>query len=77
MEAKEQTMVLVSATGARVGSCAHTPGRGWKFISAVASHGNSRKFWADCNACIPAWAMELADEMLTATEWAKRQDRAA
>jgi hypothetical protein len=77
MEAKEQTMVLVSASGARVGSCVHTPRRGWRFISAVSSHGDSRKFWEDCNACIPKWAFDLADEMLTADEWAKRREIAA
>ena len=70
---KKPSMVLVKQTEpflySRVGTCVHTPGKGWKFLSAVAGHQGSRKFWNDCNRCIPEWAFDLADEMLTATEW--------
>lgn len=70
VEAKEQTMVLVTkGREYLVGRCVHTPGRGWKFLSNVTSHKDSRKFWNDCNACIPAWAMDRADEMMTWAEW--------
>jgi hypothetical protein len=69
MADREQTMVLVTAARCVVGRCVHYPGQGWKFLPSMSNHRPSRRYWPEANDCIPAWAMDLSDEMLTAREW--------
>lgn len=68
-----ETMMLLTLKGLRVGNCVHTPNRGWRFLSGVSAHGNSRKFWPTAEACIPRWARQYGGQLITATEWGRRQ----
>lgn len=68
-----ETMILVAPTGARIGNCSYTSARGWRFLSAVSAHGNSRKFWPSAYACIPRWAHQYGGTLMTATEWRARR----
>lgn len=64
-----ETMILVTPKGLRIGNCSYTSDRGWRFLSAVSTHGNSRKFWPSAEACIPRWARQYGGTLMTATEW--------
>ncbi len=65
----QETMILVTPKGLRVGNCVHTPNLGWRFLSGVSAHGNSRKFWPTAEACIPRWAHQYGGTLITASEW--------
>lgn len=70
MADKQETMILVDAKGVKLGACVHYPlHSGWQFIPATTSRRGSRKFWASATACIPKWAFDLSEELLTATEF--------
>lgn len=66
------TMILVTKTGILVGTCVEHP-KGWRFLPNCSTHQPSRKYWPTANACIPKWAFDLSDEMLTAAEWEARK----
>lgn len=70
MTAKQETMILVDERGIKIGACVHYPLRnGWQFIPATTAHRGSRKFWASATACIPKWAFDASEDLLTATEF--------
>lgn len=70
---KQETMILISAEGFKIGACVHYPVLGgWKFIPNTTSRKTSRKAWPTCNKCIPDWAFDASDEMLTASEFSTR-----
>ena len=71
---KEETLVLVTATGAAIGNIVHYPAEGgWRFLPATTSHRPSRKVWPTANKAIPEWAFKLSNEMLTVPEFRARQ----
>lgn len=78
MSDKQPTMVIVDANKALIGTCVHYPlQNGWKFIPATTSRQPSRKFWPSATACIPRWAFDLSEEMLTSYEFGFRQGKEA
>lgn len=71
---KQPTMILLTREGGMVGSCVHYPHKdGWQFIPAVTSRKTSRRYWPTANKCIPRWAFDLSDEMLTSDEFKARR----
>src|SRR3546814_12596372 len=70
-------MVLVTASRCLVGRCVHYPGKGWRFLPSVSNHKPSTRYWPEANDCIPAWAMKISDEMLTAREWERIREQHA
>jgi hypothetical protein len=73
IEMKQPSVVLVSKSCQHIGTCVHEPGKGWRFVTSLKGRGDSRKLWKDDRSCIPKWAWDEVDEMLTVTEWAERQ----
>lgn len=65
----EPTLILITLSGLRLGSCVHTPDLGWRFLSGVSAHKNSRKYWPTAEACIPRWARRDDGALITAAEW--------
>ena len=67
---KNETMIILDKLGRKLGACVHYPmHNGWQFIPATTSRKSSRKFWPTATTCIPKWAFDLSDEMLTSSEF--------
>lgn len=49
-----------------IGTCVESAD-GWRFLPRTTVRKPSRKAWASATACIPSWAMDLADDFLA--EW--------
>jgi hypothetical protein len=53
---KHPSLFVVAESNLSLGVCCHTPGQGWRFISHVSSHSNSRRHWPNPEAAVPQWA---------------------
>jgi hypothetical protein len=65
------TMYLVNKTGLLLGVCVQERD-GWRFRPQTSAHRGSRKGWPSATACIPQWAFDASDELLTRDEWDNR-----
>ena len=63
-------MFLVTREGILIGRCIGNDHKGWRFLPNTPSHKRSRKAWPSAVQCIPKWAFDLSDDLLTAEEWA-------
>ena len=70
-------MSLVTKDGILIGRCIGDDDQGWRFLPNTTSHKPSRKAWPSAVACIPRWAFDLSNDLLTAEEWAdlRKADR--
>lgn len=68
----EKPMFLVDKSKNLIGACTHGID-GWRFIPNNAAHKASRKAWETPNACIPRWAFDASDDLLTLDEWKKER----
>ena len=64
-------MYVIDKFGMLVGTCTHSIA-GWRFLPNVYSRKASRKAWPSATACIPKWAFDLSDDLLTLEEWKQR-----
>jgi hypothetical protein len=70
----EETMVVVDSHGVKLGACVwHQREDGWRFIPAVTSRKASRRVWPSATECLPKWAFDLSEEMLTSSEYQARR----
>lgn len=70
----EQTMVVVNREGVKLGACVwNQRENGWRFIPAVTSRRASRRAWPSATECLPKWAFDLSEEMLTSSEYEARR----
>lgn len=67
---------LVTNSGGVIGVLSYSSANdGWLFMARVSGRGNTRKFQADMNNAIPAWAFNASDDLLDSREfqsWKKK-----
>ena len=63
-------MYLVTKHDILIGRCVGGNVTGWRFLPNTTSHKPSRKAWPRAVQCIPKWAFDLSDDLLTSEEWA-------
>lgn len=68
-------MYLLTKGGEVIGRSVETP-KGWRFLPNTSAHQPSRRYWPSAVACIPKWAFEMGDELISAEEWRRRKLRA-
>jgi len=64
----EKPMYLVDANRNLIGVCSHGID-GWRFIPNNAARKPSRKGHSTPTKCIPNWAFDASDDLLTLQQW--------
>ena len=66
---------LITKTGLLIGRCMGSNEKGWHFYPHTTAHKPSRKAWPTIVDCIPDWAFNMSDDLLTADEWNARRGK--